>query len=66
MIEELHSVLAAIDESERTTARLRAHRAELVLELRAVGWSLQRIADAVGRTKQTVSQWAAQAEEAGR
>jgi transcriptional regulator with XRE-family HTH domain len=26
--------------------------------LRAEGWSLQRIADEMGRTKQTIAQWA--------
>lgn len=56
-INDLLELLIAIDASSAEMTELRRRRAAIVGQLRASGWSLQRIADAVGRTKQTVDQW---------
>jgi IS30 family transposase len=56
-VDELLGVIGAIEHAAKEAERLRVRRAELIDKLRAAGWSLQRIADAVGRSKQTIDQW---------
>ena len=46
-----------IDKLEADTAEARIFRDGFAGELRRAGWSMQRIADHVGRSKQTVAQW---------
>lgn len=57
MIDDLRAVLAEIAAHDAAAAELRHKRAQVVNDLRAAGWSLQHIADEVGRTKQTVEHW---------
>lgn len=57
-IADLLELVSAIDVAAEQMTELRRRRAAVVAGLRADGWTLQRIADAVGRTKQTVDQWA--------
>lgn len=57
-IADLLELVSAIDVAAEQMTELRHQRAAVVAELRAAGWTFQRIADAVGRTKQTIAQWA--------
>lgn len=61
MPQEIADLLELVSEIEATAeqmTKLRRRRAAVVEALRADDWTLQRIADAVGRTKQTIDQWA--------
>lgn len=57
-IADLLDIVAAIGVADEEMTELRRRRAAMVVALRAEGWTLRRIADAVGRTKQTIDQWA--------
>jgi DNA-directed RNA polymerase specialized sigma24 family protein len=57
-IADLLVLVSDIESAAEQMTELRRRRAAVVADLRAEGWSLQRIADAVGRTKQTIDQWA--------
>lgn len=57
-IADLLQLVADIDAAAEEMTELRRRRAAIVDALRADNWTLQRIADATGRSKQTIAQWA--------
>lgn len=56
-IDRLVDLLSELDDATAAVGDLRRQRASLIADLRRDGWTLQRIADSVGRTKQTIDQW---------
>lgn len=50
-------LVARIERNAAEAEALRAERRQAITALRADGWTLQAIAELVGRSKQTIDQW---------
>lgn len=57
LLDKLTDLNHQIGEHDERATQLRNQRRDILRQLQQEGWSLERIGKAVGRTKQTVSQW---------
>jgi IS30 family transposase len=57
LLDKLTDLNHQITEHDEQASNLRIQRRDILRQLQQQGWSLERIGKAVGRTKQTVSQW---------